>query len=164
MAKKQVKATKLSVSLPFGLGQLEFEPDEAQQRAAWELYVELTTRIAVQPLSPDEGILREALTSLHEIFMVTRDILRRAGPSVAKGPSSFGAVAIEVLNQGIRPFLTKWHPLLLAYEQKRPSEVPARDYEQAWENAQAFRQELSEFQKQMVIYVDALARIAGVAK
>ena len=164
MAKKQVKATKLSVSLPFGLGQLEFEPDEAQQRAAWELYVELTTRIAVQPLNPDEGILSEALTSLHEIFVVTRDILRRAGPLVAKGPSSFGAVAIEVLNQGIRPFLTKWHPLLLAYEQKRPPEVPVRDYEQAWENAQVFRQELSEFQKQMVIYVDALAKIAGVAK
>jgi len=37
MAKKKVKPTKFTVSLPFGLGQLEFEPDEAQQRAAWEL-------------------------------------------------------------------------------------------------------------------------------
>lgn len=164
MRKKQVKATKLTVSLPFGLGQLEFEPDEAQQRAAWELYVELTTRIAVQPLKPDEGILREALSSLHEIFVVTRDILRRAGPSVAKGPNSFGAVAIEVLNQGIRPFLSKWHPMLLSYEQKRPPETPFRDHEQAWEQAPLLRQELADFQEQMMIYANALAKIAGVSK
>ena len=162
--KEKVKATKLKVNLPFGLGQLELEPDKTQQQAAWELYVELTTRIAVQPLNPGEGILREALESLHDLFLVTREILRRAGPSVANGPNSFGAVAIEVLNKGIRPFLTKWHPLLLAYEQKRPSDIPVRDYEQAWEYAQEFRQELAEFQRQMKIYADALAQIAGVTR
>jgi len=78
--------------------------------------VELTTRIAVQPLNPEEGLLREALSSLYSIFGVTREILHKAGPSVAKGPNSFGPVAIEVLNKGLRPFLAKWHPLLFTHE------------------------------------------------
>lgn len=162
MSRKQIKATKLVVGLPFNLGQLEFEPDEVQQKAAWELYVELSTRVAVQPLAPDEGILREAISSLYSIFGVTREILRKAGPSVAQGPNSFGAIAIEVLNKGVRPFLTKWHPLLLAHEQRRSPEVDARDHERSWERASELRKELIELQEQMRIYAEALAKIAGI--
>jgi len=161
-AKKKIKATKLTVNLPFELGHLEFEPDEIQQRAAWELYVELTTRIAIQPLSPDEGFIREALSSLHAMFGETREILRRAGPSVAQGPKSFGPIAIQVLNKGLRPFLAKWHPLLAAHEQKRSPEINQVNHEREWERAPEFRQELSKLQEQLMIYAQALATIAGV--
>jgi hypothetical protein len=133
----------LSVGLPFDLGQIEFEPDESQQKAAWELYVEVTTRIAIQPLGSDEGLMREALSSLYSIFGATREILRQAGPSVAQGPNSFGPMAIEVLNKGLRPFLAKWHPLLLSYEQKCAPDVSARDHERSWGQASEFRQELA---------------------
>jgi len=162
VATKKVKAVKLEVTLPFGLGKLEFEPDEVQQRAAWELYVELTTRIAVQPLGPDQGFLQEALSSLHTIFGATREILRKAGPSVASGPNSFGPVAIEVLNQGIRPFLAKWHPLLLSFEQKRPKDVSEGEYEREWELGPDLRRELASLQQQLSIYASALAQIAGI--
>jgi hypothetical protein len=162
MVKKKVKATKLTVGLPFNLGQLEFELDEVQQRAAWELYVELTTRITVQPLDPNEGLMREAMSSLYSIFGATREILREAGPSVAQGPNSFGPMAIEVLNKGLRPFLAKWHPSLLAYEQKRPLEVSTRDHERLWDKAPEFYEELAKVQEQMMIYAEALGKIARV--
>jgi hypothetical protein len=162
MSTKRVKATKLTVSLPFNLGQIEFQPDEVQQKAAWELYVELSTRIAMQPLGPDEGMLREALSSLHSIFNVTREILKNAGPSVAKGPNSLGAIAIEVLNVGLRPFLAKWHPLLLDYEGQRLAAVSARDHERNWERNSDLRHALANLQEQMIIYSKALALIAGI--
>ena len=54
---------KVSVSLPFGIGSVEWEVDQKQSRAAWSLYVELVTRIAVEPLKADEGLVREALNS-----------------------------------------------------------------------------------------------------
>ncbi|RQH25906.1 hypothetical protein D4Z78_01585 [Okeania hirsuta] len=41
---------KVSVSLPFGLGSAEWEADLTERHAAWSLYVELVTRISVQPL------------------------------------------------------------------------------------------------------------------
>jgi hypothetical protein len=156
-----IKATKLAMSLPFELGKLEFELDEVQQRAAWSLYVELTTRIAIEPFDPRRGLLREALNSLYSLFDLTREILREAGPDVAKGPNSFGMVAIDVLNKGLRPFTTKWHPILLAYEQKRPPDVSTLEHEHAWEHFQEMQQELAEVQKQMQIYTDVLAQIAG---
>lgn len=160
---KKIKATKLTVGLPFELGKLEFEPDEVQQQAAWELYVEVSTRIAVQPLDPEEGLMREALSSLHNVFSATREILRRAGPSVAQGPNSLGAVAIEVLNIGLRPFLAKWHPLLLAYEQQRPPGVDPLEHERSWERESELRKELVNLQEQMKVYTEALGKIAGVS-
>ncbi len=162
MPTKKVKATKLTVGLPFNLGSLEFENDEAQQKAAWSLYVELSTRIAVQPLEEDEGILREALTSLYNIFGITRQILREAGPEIGKGSQSFGAIAIDVLNKGLRPLLVKWHPLLKAYEEKRPADKTTVEHEQLWERRKELRKELNEVREQMVIYVEALAKIAGL--
>ncbi len=59
---------KVSVSLPFGIGSAEWETDPAERKAAWSLYVELVTRIAVQPLEVDTGLIREALNSLYNLF------------------------------------------------------------------------------------------------
>ena len=59
--------TKISVelSLPY-LSKIsgEWEPDENEREAAWELYVELITRVSVVNLGPEEGLLRESLSSL----------------------------------------------------------------------------------------------------
>ncbi len=54
----------VSLSLPFGIGSaVEWEVDRTQSRAAWSLYVELVTPIAVEPLKADERLVREALNS-----------------------------------------------------------------------------------------------------
>jgi hypothetical protein len=78
------KQVQVKLTIPF-IGEISgtWEPEEAERHAAWELYVELVTRIAVVQLSPAEGMLREALSSLREVFGITREILRRYGPSVA---------------------------------------------------------------------------------
>jgi len=65
---------KVSVSLPFGIGSAEWEADPTERRAAWSLYVELVTRIAVEPLEGEEGLLREDLNSLYSLFGTTREI------------------------------------------------------------------------------------------
>src|SRR5207244_862732 len=81
-----VKSVSVSLGLPFGLGSISgtWEPDEEERRAAWEMYVELITRIAVQELRESEGLLREALSSLYTLFGTTRQILRDHGPEVAQ--------------------------------------------------------------------------------
>jgi hypothetical protein len=156
-----IKAKSLSVGLPFGLGSLEFEANEAEQRAAWSLYVELTTRVAIQPFDSNTGSLRSVLTSLYSVFSLTRETLRDAGPGVAHGPNSFGPVAIKVLTEGLAPFTTKWHQALLDYEQKRPSGVSVSAHERAWEHFSTMQNELAELQTQMRIYADILGKIAG---
>lgn len=160
-----VKLAKVTVKLPWLEG--EWVADRDQQRAAWEMYVELVTRIGVQPLAPDEGQLREALDSLYALFGETRRILRQYGPVVAlpakKGALTFGAVAVDVLNRSLRPLLTKWHPLLLDHESRRAPERSSVEHERAWPQAAELRRDLESCRAHLVAYADLLVGVCGVA-
>ena len=143
-----------------------WEPDEAEIQAAWEMYVELGTRVSTQPLREDEGILREALASLRELFPMTREILRRHGPTVARkkgtGQHSFAELAVYVLNYSVRPMLAVWHPRLADYEASRPEGRSVVEHESAWERAGELRAALEELRSSLLDYANLLAEVAGV--
>lgn len=156
------KLKKVSVNLPFGIGGAEWEADITERKAAWSLYVELVTRITTQSLEADQGLLREALTSLHNMFTITRQILREAGPDVGISIASVGGIAIAVLNKGLRPFLAKWHPLLQTWEAQKPPTTSPKDHEKNWHLEPQMRQELLLLSKDLEQYAHALAEIVGV--
>ena len=155
---------KVSVSLPFGIGAAEWEADQTERRAAWSLYVELVTRIAVDTLDTEQGLLREALNSLYSLFETTREILKEAGPDVGASRQSVGGIAIAVLNKGLRPFLTNWHPRLQVWEAKRSAEVSLAEHEQQWSEISELRKELESLRQDLSQYAIALAEIAEVEK
>lgn len=153
---------KVSVSLPFGIGSAEWEVDSTERNAAWSLYVELVTRVAVQSLEIDRGTLREALTSLYSLFGSTREILREAGPDVGASHDSVGGIAIAVLNNGLRPFLSKWHPELQAWEAKRSLNLSPAEHEKSWQEEPQLRSELESLRKDLEKYAKVLATISGI--
>ena len=141
------------------------EPDDAEKQAAWEIYVELVTRVPVAALENDRGILREALSSLYSLFQTTRTILRDLGPVKARSDGEFNGsvpyLGVSMLNTILRPLLSKWHPLLQDYEGKRPGSIGILEYERQWENYAQLRQEIAELRKALLDYASALAEIAG---
>jgi hypothetical protein len=158
---------KVCLKIPF-VGDIEgtWVPDENEKHAAWEMYIELITRISVVELKSDEGLLREALSSLYALFDITRKILRQYGPKIAQpkggGGLSFGYLAVNILNGAIRPVLAKWHPTLLAYEQNRPAQLAIPEYERQWQYNQELRQTLNGTRAILVEYANLLADVAGV--
>ncbi|MFO0291080.1 MAG: hypothetical protein ACK507_00250 [bacterium] len=155
-----LRTTKVEVTIPFGIGKLELSVDSAAKKAAWLLYVELATRIATQPLRTNEGLLREALDSLHGIFEMTRQILRDAGPDVGMAENSVGGIAMKVLNEGLRPFLAKWHPALEEWEAQRPETSSRKAHEQQWTKNNEMRDQLDDLRTNLVEYAVQLAKIA----
>ena len=136
--------TKVSLNLKFA--ELEFVPNESDEIAAWEMYVELITRITTQKLPADSSDEATALASVFSLFTITRDILKNHGRKC----NAFTKIAIIVLNQVIRPFTAKWH--------KRSVEgtlCTADDKEH-------FRNELEILQKDLRNYSRILADIAKV--
>jgi len=160
------KAKLSRVSVRLGAITGEWVADEAQQRAAWEMYVELVTRVSVQPLESDEGLLREALASLYSLFGETRRILREYGPGVAKPAKkkflSFGAIAVDVLNVWLRPVLSKWHPLLADHEAGKAAGTSAVEHERAWALNQPLREELEILRGRLMSYADLLAEVCEI--
>lgn len=125
--------------------------------------MELVTRVAVQSLHPQEGLVREAMNSLYSLFGSTREILRKAGPKVGASHDSVGGIAIAVLNNGLRPFLSKWHPLLQEWEGQKPDGASPQAHERTWDKEIIARGELDSLRKDLEQYANALAEIAGVS-
>ncbi|MEV6502136.1 hypothetical protein [Streptomyces prunicolor] len=162
------KRVNVKIAIPF-VGEIsgEWEPDDAERRAAWELYVELATRISVVPLHAGEGSVREALTSMYSLFATIRDILKRYGPDVASagGPDrvSFGVLAVTVLNNALRPTLSKWHPRLAVWESTLVPGRPLIDHENAWPEIDALRADLEALRLVLRQMADVLGDVAGAA-
>ena len=162
------REVNVKIKLPF-VGEFSgtWEPQRAESEAAWELYVELVTRISVVQLGRDEGLAREALSSLYTLFGSTREILRKYGPAVAtrlaQGEVNFGALAIAVLNGNLRPLLTRWHPRLRSWESRCPDGADPIAHENAWEHIDALRTDLDEARRSLIQTADILAQVAGAA-
>jgi hypothetical protein len=159
---------RVEVGLNLGVLSIKggWKPNDAERDAAWELYVELATRIAVVPLRGGEGLIREALTSLYLMFDTTRGILRKYGPVLARprpaGEYSFGQLAMLVLNYELRPLLARWHPALQDWESARTAEQSQVAHEDSWEHAARLRSEIEQTRRRLVAYADLLAAAAGV--
>jgi hypothetical protein len=160
------KSVEVGLDLRFFKISGTWEPNDAERLAAWELYVELMTRVAVVPLRAGEGLLREALTSFYSLFATTRDILRRHGPAVAEpkpdGQYNLGYLAVVILNGVIRPFLARWHPLLEEWEATRPPGRSQVEHEQAWPHIAQLRAELDTSRGILTQYAALLAAACGV--
>lgn len=154
-----------AVSVAIGQIQGYFRPTDAEREAAWELLVELSTRTTVTPLRPGDGLLREALTSVYSLFETTRTVLRTHGMATgttrADGNLSLAVIAIRVLNDVLRPTLSRWHPKLEAWEATRPDDVSATDWEARWVDGPSCRAELNALRADVRAYLDTLGRIAG---
>jgi hypothetical protein len=136
--------TQLKIKAPFL--EAEWKPQEKDKDAAWELYIELLTRITTQRLEPPEGDEKTALDSVYAIFAITRSIIKNNG----RDCQEFTKIAIVVLNQVIRPFTAKWHRLSL---QGAFTEV---------DKCRLFRSELLGLQNVLRNYSKMLADMAGV--
>ncbi len=140
--------------------------DDLQRDAAWEIYVELITRVAVVELSSNQGMLREALASLHSLFASIRGILRQYGPALAYPPRpglpALDGIATTLLNDGLRPVLSEWHPLLLHHESQRPPGLSLVEHERDWDRNQELRKALRVLQVTLGEYAETLAGIAGI--
>jgi transcriptional regulator with XRE-family HTH domain len=144
-----------------------WEPNDEEKQAAWEIYVELVTRIPIAPLGHDEGIMREALSSLYSLFPITRTILRSHSPAIAQchtgNNRSLSYLVVCMLNTILRPLLAKWHPLLKAYEETRPDAMSVTQYEQQWERYAELREEICKVRKSLTAYAHVFAQIAEIS-
>jgi len=136
--------TSLKIKMPFL--EMDWNPQDEDKAAAWELYIELLTRITTQPLDEKHGDEKTALDSVFSLFAITRQVLKNNTRKCAE----FTKIAVVVLNQIIRPFTAKWHRLSLqgAFSNE--------------EQQKQFRTELTQLQAVLRKYTKMLADMADV--
>jgi hypothetical protein len=157
----KTKFGSITVNIPYA-GSATFVPEESEVRAAWSLYVEISTRVPIQPIDPEYGSIREALNSIYALFGETRRILNQSGPSIAHGKNSLAPLALDFLNKGLRPFLTKWHYELQLHENKHNSMQKSRvEHEKEWPKLGEFNKAFKELQSNLEQYREELKKLCG---
>ena len=138
-------------------------PSESERMAAFDIQVELVTRIGVQELAPGTGSLREALASLKSLIDFTRGTLHTYSVGLERGTGAptVQSLAYTLVNDTIRPFTSTWHPRLAAYEARCPADTAPLDHEAAWPQAETMRTELTALREPLLRITEALGAISG---
>lgn len=109
--------SKGSFSLNIGIVKLSGELSQEDRQCAWELYTELSTRVAVigKPGDPDctnfNGELYiESLESVYSFFKESRKIMRKypIGKISLSNRDHLGFLISRIMGNILRPFLEKW--------------------------------------------------------
>jgi len=148
--------SEITINVP-EFAEMKFAVNSEYRQVAWKLFVETLTRVATQPLDSEAGSLREAMTSLYKLFSETRDLLKNMHPSKPTREVTVEVFAVKMLNQEIRPFLSKWHVELRAFE-----ETNANRPDMYWEQNPTCRKELEALRQRLISYTKAFGELAGL--
>ncbi len=96
----------------FGLGdqKITLKPNDLDRTVAYRIWVELSTRKIGLKIDLDDDVIEEIYNSWHEFFSVTRELIKDVPVNKVRNDSTRKIIhlSIEVLNEGLRPHLTRW--------------------------------------------------------
>ncbi len=93
-----------------GTGKLRIKPNMTDRQVAYSVWVELSTRKIGLPIDFEHDVIAEVYDSWHTFFSVTRELVKLVPVNKVRQDSTQKIIklSIEVLNEGLRPHLTKW--------------------------------------------------------
>ncbi len=85
-------------------------PNDTDKQIAYKIWVELSTRKIGLEIEPDDDVIYDIYKSWYDFFGVTRELIKDVPATKfrRRNTEKIIRLSIEVLNQGIRPHLTKW--------------------------------------------------------
>lgn len=136
---------------------IKVKTSEEHRLIGWKIFVEGATRISTQSLGEKDGSMREALTSLYELFDVIRTELKNQSPSLPEQNNAYTieSYALRMLNDALRPMLARWHPRLKSWEN-------AGEDETDWALMGTCRNDLEQTRKKVLAYVRGLGKILEI--
>lgn len=98
-------------TIGIGTQKVKIKPNYEDMQIAYKLWVELSTRKIGLEVDLDHDVINKIYDSWYEFFKLTRDLIKEIPVfKIRKDESTkeLVRIAIEVLNEGLRPHLTKW--------------------------------------------------------
>jgi hypothetical protein len=99
-----------SAEVGFGDHKISFKPNNVDRQIAYSIWVELSTRKIGLPINLEDDVISEVYDSWYAFFGVTRELIKSIPVSKVRQDSTGKIIelSVEVLNEGLRPHLTKW--------------------------------------------------------
>jgi hypothetical protein len=112
-----------SADFGFGEQKVTLRPNTIDQQIAYSIWVELSTRKIGLQINVEDDVILEIYESWYAFFGVTRELIKDIPVKKVRGDSTgkIVALSIEVLNEGLRPHLTKWQARFRRWYEKKLS-------------------------------------------
>jgi hypothetical protein len=146
-------------SADFGLGdqKITFKPNNLDRQIAYSIWVELSTRKIGLPINIDDDVISEVYDSWYAFFSVTRDLIKDIPVLKVRNDSTSKIIAlsVEVLNEGLRPHLTKWQARFRHWYEKqkdKADDIDPQALQKRFADYDALTADLLEVNKRLIKY------------
>lgn len=147
----------------FGIGEFKCEltcGNEVQE-IAYQLWVELITRKIAIPLE-EEDVIIDIYDSWYAAFSAIRELLKTVPGKCLEDASDLIDITTNVLNEGLRPHLTKWQAKYRVWydlESKGKEESP-QDIQKRYPEYEQLLSDMKETNQHMINFAQKMHEIA----
>lgn len=153
--------------LGIGNQKVKVKPNYNDIQVAYKLWIELSTRKLGLPLDFNHDVIFEVYKSWYEFFKITRELLKEIPVSKMKNRSTIKIInlAIDVLNEALRPHLTKWQAKFIRWynielENCKGLDCTPQDIQRKYSHYNELISEMQEVNKKIISYRNLLSEIA----
>jgi hypothetical protein len=143
----------------FGDQKIKFKPNDLDRTVAYRIWVELSTRKIGLEIDPDHDVIDEIYDSWFTFFGVTRELIKEVPVSRVRNDSTTKIIklSISVLNEGLRPHLTKWQARFRRWykvqlERDAEATLHPQDIQKSFPQYQELVSDMLEVNKRLIRY------------
>jgi len=166
---KKVKVYEIDEAI-IGIGgqKVKIKPNYQDMQIAYKLWVELSTRKIGLKIDLDNDVIDEVYDSWYEFFRLTRELIKNIPVSKIRKDEStkkLVSIAIEVLNKGIRPHLTKWQARFrkwynMEVKKEENEKLSSQDIQKEYPEYEELTKEMREVNQKLLEYREILRQLA----
>ena len=154
--------------LGIGSQKIKIKPSYEDIQIAYKLWVELSTRKIGLPIDFEHDVIVEIYDSWYEFFTLTRDLIKGIPISRARRQDSTRKLirlSIAVLNEGLRPHLTRWNARFRRWYQNESAKegnelVSPQELQPHYPEFDKLRSEMEAVNKNLIKYRGEMRKLA----
>jgi hypothetical protein len=166
---RKVKAYEIDEAvIGIGAQKVKIKPNYQDMQIAYKLWVELSTRKIGLEINLENDVIKEIYDSWYEFFRLTRELIKDIPISKIRKDEStkeLVRIAIEVLNEGLRPHLTKWQARFRRWynteiEREENKNLSPQEIQKKYPEYENLTKEMIEVNHQLIEYRKILRQLA----
>lgn len=155
-------------TIGIGNSRVSIRPNNEDMQIAYKLWVELSTRKIGLSIDLDNDVIEEIYDSWYEFSGLARELVKGIPISKIRKDKStreLVKIAVEVLNEGIRPHLTKWQARFRKWytsqvQDKANVKLSPQDCQRKYPEYDELTKDLLEVNSRLIKYREILEELA----
>lgn len=166
---RKVKVYEINEAV-IGIGKqnVKIKPNYQDMQIAYKLWVELSTRKIGLEIDLDNDVIKELYDSWYEFFTLTRELIKEIPISKIRKDEStreLVRIAIDVLNEGLRPHLTTWQARFRRWysteiEREENKQLSPQEIQKKYPEYEKLTKEMIDVNRQLIEYRKILRLLA----